>query len=244
MAAGAGYIEFTTGDILTASAANEYLASQVVMVFANAAARTSAIASPQEGMISYLKDTNATEYYSGTAWAAVGGGGASTQGLTLLSTASFTTASAVSLANSSFSSTYTNYKLIINISSFNNASNQYLAARMRASGSDNTTSNYTSQFFVLYQTSTGTSNDIGGATDNAFNKFAYLYANQAHTLELDIFNPQASLRTSYTGTVSGMASEQWLNSGFFNATTSFDSFTFYPAAGTLTGSYSLYGYNK
>jgi len=75
MAAGLGYIEVATGDVLTASIANGYLASQVVMVFASAAARTSAIASPQEGMISYLKDTNAVEYYSGSAWAAVGGGG-------------------------------------------------------------------------------------------------------------------------------------------------------------------------
>ena len=74
MAAGQGYIEFATGDVLTAAAANGYLASQVVMVFASAAARTSAIASPQEGMISYLKDTNATQYYSGSAWVNVGGG--------------------------------------------------------------------------------------------------------------------------------------------------------------------------
>lgn len=73
MAAGQGYIEFATGDVLTASAANGYLASQVVMVFADAAARTAAIASPQEGMISYLKDTNATQYYSGSAWVSVGG---------------------------------------------------------------------------------------------------------------------------------------------------------------------------
>lgn len=75
MAAGLGYKEFTTGDVLTAADANGYLASQVVMVFASAAARTSAIASPQEGMISFLKDTNSTEYYSGTAWVAIGGGG-------------------------------------------------------------------------------------------------------------------------------------------------------------------------
>jgi hypothetical protein len=75
MAAGLGYIEFNTGDVLTAAQANGYLASQVVMVFADAAARTSAIASPQEGMISYLKDTNSTEYYSGSAWAAIGAGG-------------------------------------------------------------------------------------------------------------------------------------------------------------------------
>ena len=75
MAAGLGYIEFATGDILTAAVANGYLASQTVMVFANSSARSTAITSPQEGMISYLKDTNAVEYYSGSAWAAVGGGG-------------------------------------------------------------------------------------------------------------------------------------------------------------------------
>jgi len=75
MAAGLGYIEFNTGDVLTAAQANGYLASQVVMVFASAAARTSAIASPQEGMISYLKDTNATQYYSGSAWVNIGGAG-------------------------------------------------------------------------------------------------------------------------------------------------------------------------
>jgi hypothetical protein len=74
MAAGLGYIEFNTGDVLTAAQANGYLASQVVMVFASSAARTSAIASPQEGMISYLKDTNATQYYSGSAWVSIGGG--------------------------------------------------------------------------------------------------------------------------------------------------------------------------
>jgi hypothetical protein len=73
MAAGLGYKEFSTGDVLTAADANGYLASQVVMVFASAAARTSAIASPQEGMISFLKDTNSTEYYSGSAWVAIGG---------------------------------------------------------------------------------------------------------------------------------------------------------------------------
>lgn len=73
MAAGLGFKEFTTGDVLTAADANGYLASQVVMVFADAAARTTAITSPQEGMISYLKDTNATQYYSGSAWVAVGG---------------------------------------------------------------------------------------------------------------------------------------------------------------------------
>lgn len=73
MAQGLGFIEFSTGDVLSAAAANGYLASQTVMVFADAAARTAAITTPYEGMISYLKSTDATEYYSGSAWVAIGG---------------------------------------------------------------------------------------------------------------------------------------------------------------------------
>lgn len=108
MAAGAGYIEFTTGDILTASAANEYLASQVVMVFASASARTSAITSPQEGMISYLKDTDSTEYYSGSAWTAIGGG--SSGGMTLIST---TPLSGSSTTVGSIPSTYKQLYIVV-----------------------------------------------------------------------------------------------------------------------------------
>jgi len=74
MAAGLGFKEFTTGDVLTAADANGYLASQVVMVFADATARTAAITSPQEGMISFRKDADAMEYYSGSAWVAVDSG--------------------------------------------------------------------------------------------------------------------------------------------------------------------------
>jgi hypothetical protein len=99
MAAGLGYKEFTTGDVLTAADANGYLASQVVMVFASATARTSAIASPQEGMISYLKDTNSTEYYSGSAWVAIGGGGA---GGKVLQVVQGTTSTATTTTSSSF----------------------------------------------------------------------------------------------------------------------------------------------
>lgn len=49
---------------------------QGVWVFADAAARTAAVASPQEGNFSFLKDTNSTEYYTGSAWVAVGGASA------------------------------------------------------------------------------------------------------------------------------------------------------------------------
>jgi hypothetical protein len=42
---------------------------QGVLVFADATARNAAITSPQEGQFAYLKDTNVTTYYTGSAWA-------------------------------------------------------------------------------------------------------------------------------------------------------------------------------
>jgi hypothetical protein len=67
--AGAGYKLFNTGDVLTAAQVNTYLMEQTVMVFADAAARTTALTGVvSEGMISYLKDTNAVEVYNGSAW--------------------------------------------------------------------------------------------------------------------------------------------------------------------------------
>jgi hypothetical protein len=68
MAAGLGFKTFVTGDVLTATDTNGYL-MQGVLVFASAAARDSAITSPQEGQFAYLKDTNVTTYYTGSAWA-------------------------------------------------------------------------------------------------------------------------------------------------------------------------------
>ena len=74
--AGAGYKLFATGDVLTAAQVNTYLNEQTVMVFADSAARTTALSGVlAEGMMSYLQDTNAVEVYNGSAWVAVGGGG-------------------------------------------------------------------------------------------------------------------------------------------------------------------------
>lgn len=73
MAAGLGFKTFNTGDVLTAGDTNGYL-MQGVWVFASAAARTAAVTSPQEGNVSFLKDTNSFEIYDGAAWVAYGSG--------------------------------------------------------------------------------------------------------------------------------------------------------------------------
>ena len=69
--AGAGYKQWTTGAVLTSTDMNTYVGDQVVMVFASSSARSSAVSSPSEGMVSYLTDTNAIEVYTGSAWVAI-----------------------------------------------------------------------------------------------------------------------------------------------------------------------------
>jgi len=57
---------------LTAAEVNSYLMRQTVMVFANSADRLASLTNPTEGMVTYLMDTNAAEYYSGSAWVSLG----------------------------------------------------------------------------------------------------------------------------------------------------------------------------
>ena len=71
--AGAGYRTFTAGQILTAAQVQEFLQDQVVMVFDDSTARSSALGTlVAEGMLTYLKDTNSVEYYDSAAWNNVG----------------------------------------------------------------------------------------------------------------------------------------------------------------------------
>ena len=61
------YKLFSTGEVLTAANVNTYLMNQTVMVFATAAARTTALSGVlAEGMISYRTDAKVVEYYNGT----------------------------------------------------------------------------------------------------------------------------------------------------------------------------------
>jgi hypothetical protein len=65
---------FVAGEILTAADVNTNLMDQAVMVFADSAARGSAIPSPSEGMVTYLSDTNLVEAYTGAAFVPVNTG--------------------------------------------------------------------------------------------------------------------------------------------------------------------------
>lgn len=69
--AGLGRKVFSPGDILAAADVQGYLQDQTVMVFDDATDRSTTLGTAvSEGMVSYLKDTDALQVY-GTAWANV-----------------------------------------------------------------------------------------------------------------------------------------------------------------------------
>lgn len=71
--AGLGRKVFTAGEVLTAANVQDYLQDQTVMVFANSAARGSALGTAVvgEGMVTYLADTNTLWLYNGAVWKSV-----------------------------------------------------------------------------------------------------------------------------------------------------------------------------
>lgn len=77
--AGAGFKDFTIGEVLTSADVDQYLMQQTVMKFADSAARGSALGTAvgagtalAEGMLSYLDDIDEVQFFDGSAWARVG----------------------------------------------------------------------------------------------------------------------------------------------------------------------------
>jgi hypothetical protein len=235
MAAGLGFKEFTTGDVLTAADANGYLASQVVMVFASAAARTSAIASPQEGMVSFLKDTNSTEYYSGSAWVAIGG---SSGALTLVKSQTIGSGVSSVAVTGVFSATYDNYLVTINggVASTNNTLDLKLGS---------TTTGY--YYFGAYGNATSAS--VNGDNGNNASSFRYVGSGDTSILsgQFTLQNPNLAKATMiYASSArSGTGNINLLFNGSETSTTQHTDFTLLVNTGTITGgTIRVYGYQN
>lgn len=153
---------------------------------------------------------------------------------TFIAAETFSAVSSVSF-NNVFTSTYRNYLVLIDwVGTANNSTK----IRLRASGSDNTTSNYCTQRFIATNTSTGAYRVTGTAWEimdqTAQANGGYMY----------FFNPQTSNKTAgvFSGYSNGESAVDYMpGSNIFNATTSFDGFTFYPSSGTATGAIRVYG---
>jgi hypothetical protein len=169
---------------------------------------------------------------TGLKWAAAGGGS-----LVYIGGASFTGSSSQSL-NNVFTSTYENYFITLNVTS--KSATSYTNFRLRASGTDNTTSNY--QTIASY----AQINAASAGDSKLANGTAYQLNDAADLMQtFYLMNPQTAQSTVLLGTqtVFKIVSDFYSGrvSGYFNATTSFDGLTVFPTTGTMTGTIRVYG---
>ena len=231
--AGLGRKVFTAGDVLTASDVQNYLMDQTVMNFAGTAARSSAIATPTEGMLTYLADSNALQVYDGAAYVAVG----ASSGLTLITTVTLSSTSTT--VSNCFTSTYTNYLIVSNCATA--ATTQLdVFYQLRASGVT-TTTGYTAS--ILY-------NNQGAGPLRFYNAQSSWISgyggNYGIGMTQNIYGPQLAQRTTMTGLSSGFAaggSQQGFVGGLLDDSTQYDSLVI-TATNTLSGTLSIYGYSK
>ena len=237
---GSGYRTFTAGEVLTASNVQDYLMDQSVMSFADSTARATGIgtANFEEGMLSYLANTNQLEVYDGAAWSQIG----QTPGLVKINTTSFSAVSSQSV-NDVFSTTYTNYRIVI---ASTNASNGTWNFRLRVGGADASGSNY---FYATSLIVSGAGTQAALQAESQTSIDIYENGSAGASLEMDIhnvFNAQSTM-FSYMITDSRGSGSGAFRSVFGGAqhtlSTSYTGFTFY-SSHNMTGSVSVYGYNK
>jgi hypothetical protein len=238
---GSGFRTFTAGEVLTASNVQNYLMDQSVMVFGGSAARSSAIgtANFEEGMVSYLTDTDKVEAYNGTNWVSVAP--TTSQGLTLINTTSFSAVASQSV-NDVFSTTYDNYRIVLELTgSTNNVTNM----RMRVAGADNSSANYWNNR-TLGQATTVAS-DGATTADTSFLRVAE-FESGISTGSYDIFSPFKTQITSIQGLnqfrYAAFYQHSEMKTGQMTVTTSYTGFTLIASTGNITGTVSVYGYNK
>jgi hypothetical protein len=161
-------------------------------------------------------------------------------GLTLINTTSFSGVASASLPADTFTSTYRNYRVIIELTGA--VATGGVNLRFRTAGSDNTNSNYQEQRIYA----TGATVAGQRATNQAqFGTFSI--TTSKHFWIMDIIAPKATdptLVSGHCGYAVNSTSLEWTDFvASFNTTTSFDSMSVYAASTNITGSIRAFGYN-
>jgi len=173
-------------------------------------------------------------------WATAAGGAS---GLTKITSATFTAVSSVSFPDNTFTSTYKDYLVQFNVTTV--SANTNFQGRMRASGSDNTVTEYFDATQVL--THSGTESN---RVNNNQTKFNIGYVNSGtdqFSRAYNFISPQIAKKTRIWGGGLGVTTDYTTNTEIdtqllhHNTATSFDSFTFIASGGTMTGYYAVYG---
>jgi hypothetical protein len=234
---------FTAAQVLTADQMNQS-ARTGVPVFADTTARDAGFGGSgektlAEGQLCYVENLTGVaqiQYYDGAAWVSLGAGA-----LTYITGAAFSAVSSVSAATSTFTSTYTNYLLLVDISAVSLQLNVLL--RWRASGVDTSSGNYFTQSndsangnAAQLNVASGTSHQIGAVNPSG---------TYAGGIRMEIVAPQLARATVHVGQSYDGGNARVSNfGGTLNLTTQYDAFTLLTSTGNMTGNYRVYGYQN
>jgi len=232
---------YVSGEVLDAARLN--LTNAGVPVFAGTATRDAAFGGTgektlAEGQLCYLEDSNVVQYYDSAAWQTVG----INPGLVCVKAETAFSAASSITADNVFTSTYRNYKIIINYTT-SSTGNVFLKLRV---GGVSATTNYNYQNLEVNGTtvtaarSTSQSDaNVGVWSNGAFNC----------TLTLDLFNPQIATGTTYQSNCVaslGAYTTPFLNynNGNHSTATAYDGIEITTSSGNMTGNYVIFGYGK
>ena len=159
-------------------------------------------------------------------------------GMVLLNTTTFSAVSSQAISTV-FNTNFNNYSIRFN---FTSSAQTDMRLRMRSGSTDESSANY--WFGAFYKSFAGAvlSNDNQSTTSTSF---ALAYNSTEWDFLANLFNPFGSTRTKFDAQLaSNTGTVNYYHSGLYNATTSYDGFTIFPVTGTITGSVSVYGFNK
>ena len=232
---------YASGEVLTA--ANLNLTNSGIPVFATTVTRDAAFGGANEkvlaeGQFAYIEATNTTQYYDGANWQTVG----VTPGLVCVKAETAFSAVSSFSADNVFTSSYTNYEIRIRLTSTNNSST---SLNLRVGGVAATGANYN------YQRLQANSTTVAGSRQTGFTYFDLEACNGAFftTNVIEIFAPALAEPTNITmnqNLSNGAYTSPivTIHQGNHTLSTAYDGFQFQIASGTITGTYTVYGYSK
>lgn len=223
---------FTAGQVLTAAQVTQI--NTGIPVFATTITRDAAFGGSgektlAEGQMAYIEATKVTQYYSGSVWVNLGGLAE------VVEETAFTTASTIQV-NNCFTSAFTNYLIQFRFTAFSLAS-QAVYIRESVSGTPNATNYSFQQFLQTNTTLTGSQN----LTDTQ-HLFGITATTGAFT-NCNVYGPQLAANTHFNSIYSSGAQQQY-NSTRHSDSTQYDGFYIFLSSGTMTGTYTVYGYSK
>jgi len=163
----------------------------------------------------------------------------SVAGLTFITSGTFTAANTASFATDTFSTTYENYRVIVNVTVA--SATQEMWIRLRA-GTDSSANTYAFAFSL----SSGVGN---GLAQTKIRTGLHASTTDPCAFTFDVLSPRLSVDTTIVGTGHGLNSAgDTFNGGAFTGsfyiTTPFDSMTILSSTGNFTGNYKVYGYGN